>query len=181
MLLIQPRKRCRAAFDQDHARSHPASWQPVAQEDPADVRASTHTAVSGSVASFPKSSIAALSLEQLQELSTHISDRIQIKRRYNNTPLRRIIARQASGAPSLTPTRSEEDTFSQTDTLVNSEVLEAPRDSIESIQARYNSTPLRRILARQASSEQRARLSHNASSTPHEPESLEVRKARYNE
>lgn len=182
MLLIQPRKRSRANFDQDHARSHPASWQPVVQETPADIRASTHTVVSGSVASFSKSSIAALSLEQLQELSTHISDRIQIKRRYNNTPLRRIIARQVSGAHSPTPTRPEEDTFSQTDTLVNSEVLEAPRDSVESIQARYNSTPLRRILARQVSAEQREKSTSNASSTPpYEPESLEVRKARYND
>lgn len=182
MLLVQPRKRSRATFDLDHSRSHPASWQPVAQATPTDARSPADVATPNSTISLSKSSIAALSLEQLQELSTHISDRIQIKKRYNNTPLRRIIARQVSSTPAPTPARSEDDTFSQTDTLVNSEVLEAPRESAATIQARYNSTPLRRILARQASAEQSSTPSRSALATPrYEPESLEVRKARYND
>ncbi|KAJ4987046.1 hypothetical protein SVAN01_07462 [Stagonosporopsis vannaccii] len=181
MLLIQPRKHSCAIFDQDHARTHPASWQPVAQDTSAYDRATINAAALSSAASFSKSSIAALSLEQLQELSLHISDRIQIKKRYNNTPLRRIIARQSSGTPSSTPVRCEEDNFSQTDTLVNSEVLEVPRESAEAIRARYNSTPLRRILARQTSTEQRSVPFRNTSTAPrYEPEALEVRKARYN-
>ncbi|KAH6629390.1 hypothetical protein C7974DRAFT_185531 [Boeremia exigua] len=178
MLLVQPRKRSRTAFDHDHATTHPASWQSGAKDATGQVRTSTEAVFSTSRddhTDFSKSSIAALSLEQLQELSTQIADRIQIKKRYNNTPLRRIIARQTSGDPSPTPARSEEDAFSQTDTLVNSEIL---GESPETIQARYNNTPLRRILFRQVSTEQRNGTSCQASA--YEPESLEVRKARYN-
>lgn len=185
MLLIQPRTRTRATLD--HTTSHPASWQsdtvgiPAnAQINPIDEPCRVRPVVREERSILSKTEIATLSLEQLQQLSTLVLDRIQIKKRYNNTPLRRIIARQASGEVDRRPP-PDSDTFSETDTLANTEVLEPARESPETIQRRYNSTPLRRILTRQTSSERRTEAgSSAATSAKYEPESLEVRKRRFN-
>jgi hypothetical protein len=186
MLLIQPRKRSRATLD--HTTSHPASWQSDAKETSAntqkfsvnEARQATSTARENHNI-LSKTEIAALSLEQLQQLSALVEDRIQIKKRYNNTPLRRIIARQVSGEVVRRPSPPESDTSSQTDTLVNTEVLESTWESPETIQARYNSTPLRRILNRQISGEKRTGVLNSAATTArYEPESLEIRKRRFN-
>ncbi|KAL1608575.1 hypothetical protein SLS60_003519 [Paraconiothyrium brasiliense] len=80
----------------------------------------------------------------------------QIKKRYNNTPLRRIIARQLSkeAAPIQSPFAPE--TKQEVSSLVDSVVSKEDAtegDSISQIKARYNDTPLRRILARQTSRE----------------------------
>ena len=187
MLLIQPRQRSRATFDHDHATSHPASWQSDAKETSVNAQQNL-VVVAPSVAStmheshmFSKTNVATLSLEELQQLSTLVTDRIQIKKRYNNTPLRRIIACQTANNASQIPVRSEEDTFSQTDTLMSPEALEAFRESPETIQAQYNSTPPPRILSRQVSTEQRKDVPYGASAPArYEPEPLEVRRARYN-
>ncbi|KAF2623295.1 hypothetical protein BU25DRAFT_181881 [Macroventuria anomochaeta] len=190
MLLIEPRKRSHATFNHDHATSHPASWQSDAKEMSASVQTSStdavHLSLSTSTAradhtSFSKSSVATLNLEQLQQLSALVEDRIQIKKRYNNTPLRRIIARQVSGNAFQETSRPASDTFSQTDTLVNTEAQEIVREPLEVRRARFNSTPLRRILSRQVSTETKRDVSSSASlSKSYEPEPLEVRKARYN-
>lgn len=131
MLLIQPRKRNRATFDQDqnHATSHPASWQSRPKDisdkfqDVSIAISSASSTVGTDNVSLSRTSIAALDLEELLNLSAHISERIQIKKRYNDTPLRRILARQAPGhQASRNPVKPEEDTSSQTDTLINTEV-----------------------------------------------------------
>lgn len=186
MLLIQPRKRSRT--NADHATSHPASWQPEPKETSTNALETDVELVPldksitrESYNAFSKTKIAALSLEQLQQLNILVEDRIQIKQRYNNTPLRRNIVRQVSSRVSKRTEGAEDDTFSQTDTLVNTDVQEVARESPETIQARYNSTPLRRILSRQVSAEKRAHeLSDTFTPTRYEPEPLEVRKARYN-
>jgi hypothetical protein len=188
MLLIQPRKRNRATY-QNHATSHPASWQST----PKDISNRFHNvsvAVSSASstlafdnANLSRTSIAALNLEELQDLSTHIAERIQIKKRYNNTPLRRILAQQAPGQASRGFLKPEEDTFSQTDTLVNAEVeaAEVSRESPEVIQRRYNNTPLRRILSRQTAASTNTDGSRSTQGgRGYEPESLKTRKARYN-
>jgi hypothetical protein len=191
MLLIQPRKRNRATFNQDqnHATSHPASWQST-PKDTSNTFQNVSVAVSSASstvafdnASLSRTSIAALNLEELRELSAHIAERILIKKRYNKTPLRRIITRQAPDQASRGSVKPEEDTFSQTDTLVNTEVevAEVSRESPEVIQRRYNNTPLRRILSRQTTSSSNTDGSRSTQGNRgYEPESLETRKARYN-
>lgn len=191
MLLIQPGKRNRATINQDqnHATSHPASWQSTPKKTSelfqnASVAASSISSTVGSDnVSLSGTSIAALNLGELQDLSAHIAERIRIKKRYNNTPLRRILAQQAPGQASRVTVKSEEDTLSQTDTLVNAEVevVEVERESPEAIQRRYNNTPLRRILFRQtATSPNTDSLRGTQGSRGYEPESLEIRRARYN-
>ena len=197
MLLIQPRKRNRATFSQDrnHATSHPASWHSTPKETPdgypnVSVAASSASSTVGSDnVSLSRASIAALKLEELQDLSAHIAERIRIKKRYNNTPLRRILAQQAPGQASRGVVKPEEDTLSQTDTLVNAEVevVEAERESPEAIQRRYNNTPLRRILSRQTVASPNTDGSRSTQgprgtqgSRGSEPESLETMRARCN-
>ncbi|OAG01003.1 TauD-domain-containing protein [Paraphaeosphaeria sporulosa] len=78
----------------------------------------------------------------------------QIKARYNNTPLRRILARQLS--KEVTPiripsaTEPQHGTPSPADTVIALQDASEP-ESIAQIKARFNNTPLRRILARQTS------------------------------
>lgn len=187
MLLIQPRQRGRAL---DHATSHPASWKVDTMDTSKYHAVASNRTVSSSSSTVCDdstgvltSSIAALDLEQLQELSACISDRIAIRKRYNNTPLRRIIARQTSDQFPQAPARVEEDTLSQTDTLVSTEVgkAERSREAPEVIRRRYNDTPLRRILSRQASAGSKVDGPHRTSAPVHHvPESLEVRRKRYN-
>ncbi|KAF1926959.1 uncharacterized protein M421DRAFT_6521 [Didymella exigua CBS 183.55] len=129
-----------------------------------------------------KTEIVALSLEQLQELSVLVANRMQIKRRFNNTPLRRIIARQVTRSAVQAPPRSDSDTASQTDTLVNNDTPETNREPLQVRKARYNNTPLRRILSCQASPGRwDAERPHDPMRACNEPESLEVRKARFND
>lgn len=191
MLLIQPGKRNRATINQDqnHATSHPASWQSTPKKTSelfqnASVAASSISSTVGSDnVSLSRTSIAALNLGELQDLSAHIAERIRIKKRYNNTPLRRILAQQAPGQTSRVAVKSEEDTLSQTDTLVNAEVevVEVERESPEIIQRRYNNTPLRRILSRQTAASPNTDGSRSTQgSRGYEPESSEIRRARYN-
>jgi hypothetical protein len=191
MLLIQPRKRNRATFNQDqnHATSHPASWQSTTKDSSNTIQneivavSSASSTVGSDNVSLSRTLIAALNLEELQELSTHIAERIQIKKWYSNTPLRRILTQQAPGQASRSSVKPEEDTFSQTDTLVNTDVeaAEVSRESPEVIQRRYNNTPLRRILSRQTASSPSTDGSRSTQGNRgYEPESLEIRKARYN-
>ncbi|KAG9198574.1 hypothetical protein G6514_009815 [Epicoccum nigrum] len=192
MLLIQPRKRNRATFDQDqnHATSHPASWQSRPKDisdkfqDVSIAVSSASSTVGADNVSLSRTSIAALDLEELLNLSAHISERIQIKKRYNDTPLRRILARQAPDhQTSRNPVKPEEDTFSQTDTLINTEVEGAKisRESPGVIQRRYNNTPLRRILSRQTVSRPTTDgYCSTHRSRGYDSESPETRKARYN-
>ncbi|KAF3048417.1 hypothetical protein E8E12_011785 [Didymella heteroderae] len=187
MLLIQPRERSRAIPDHDHAISHPASWQADVQKAPQDAQSSisagappdvltTHSSPS----TFSKTEIAALSLEQLQELTILVSDRIQIKQRFNNTPLRRIISRQASSGAFQTTFGPDSDTASQTDTLVYTETPDTVREPPEVRRARYNSTPLRRILSRQTSTSHGTENLSAPAHTHSPAEAPSVVKARYN-
>lgn len=192
MLLIKPRKarspRSGASSDiNDHATSHPASWQGTAKKGHPDAQTSINAGPSENVSAtqpsssaFSKTAIAALSLEQLQELSVLVGERIQIKKRFNSTPLRRIIARQTPSSAALTTPDVDEDAQSQTDTLVNTETSVTTRESPEVRRARYNTTPLRRILTRQTSGTYAEGHPSHVPNARFEPEPLEVRRARYN-
>lgn len=188
MLLIHPRKRSRATFDNDHATSHPASWQESVQRTVPNAQTPSNTGPDPDLpityansTPFSKTEVASLSLEQLQELSVLVSDRILIKKRFNITPLRRILARQALSSGFQTPSRPDSDTASQTDTLVNAEMPETVKESPETRRARYNNTPLRRILSRQTAAGSRDQKSpETLAHAQYEREPLEVRKARYN-
>lgn len=197
MLLIQPRKgrgqrsshRSGAtSATNDHATSHPASWQANPQKAPLDAQTSISTGVSENASTtqqspraFSETAIKALSLRQLQDLRILVEERIQIKKRFNSTPLRRIINYQAPCSAAHTVHDVDEDAASQTDTLVNNEPQKPVREPLEVRKARYNNTPLRRILSRQASS---GYSEHRTPQVPvptqHEPEPLSVRRARYN-
>ncbi|KAL5400202.1 hypothetical protein PMIN02_000088 [Paraphaeosphaeria minitans] len=80
----------------------------------------------------------------------------QLKARYNNTPLRRILARQLS--KEVTPIRVssapdlQDETPSPADTVISLQYA-SEKEGIAQIKARFNNTPLRRILARQTSRE----------------------------
>jgi hypothetical protein len=169
MLLIQPRK------GRGQRSSATSSINAGSSENVSTTQPSSRA--------FSKIAIAALSLEQLQELSILVEERIQIKKRFNSTPLRRIINRQtSSSAPPTTPD-VDEDAESQTDTLVNTETPDTIKGSPKVRRARYNTTPLRRILARQAPSmhtEGHGQASQVLTRTNHKPESLSVRRARFN-
>lgn len=187
MLLIQPRKRSRAL---DHATTHPASWQTDTTDSLvceartfSRAESSSPSTVCDDGTGFSTTSIAALDLHQLQQLSVLISERIQIRKRYNNTPLRRIIARQVSTQPVHGSVKVEEDRLSQTDTLLGPEAVEVEiaKESPEAIKARYNDTPLRRILSRQVSVMGKEARPHDASGRVQPArEPVEVRKRRYN-
>ena len=197
MLLIQPRKRSRATSDgNNHATSHPASWQATAQKDPLDAQPSVNAGpfesaslTQSSPRPFSETAIADLSLEQLQNLHVLVEERIQIKKRYNSTPLRRIIARQvsrhASSSTAPTTVQPDSDTASETDTLVNSSTpnnIVSDREPLEVRRERYNDTPLRRILSRQASGAYAEEHGHppHVPNASFEAEPQEVRRARYN-
>ncbi|KAJ4312566.1 hypothetical protein N0V94_007382 [Neodidymelliopsis sp. IMI 364377] len=185
MLLIQSRKRTDAISELSFVDRH----QILKPQSPEDKRQDkVQDGISDEITTHEpfnlvsRHRIATLSLEQLVELSELVSERIHIKKRYNNTPLRRIIAHQVS----TETTQSDCDRFSQTDTLLNTEPSEVTPKSIEDtpedIQARFNSTPLRRILSRQVPAESR-KTEHQSRPTPsakYEPEPVEVRRARYN-
>lgn len=179
MLLIQPRKRTRAVFEQSANQQQASGLHFETQE----VIVSSHAPTQREKYDTSyRSDISFLSLEQLEELSTLVSERIQIKKRYNNTPLRRIIHRQVSNDTSSRTSNLDSDTSSQTDTLVNPESPESVKETSDIIQARYNSTPLRRILSRQLPIDREHIETIQAFSVPsYEPESLEVRRARYND
>jgi hypothetical protein len=199
MLLIQPRKRSRAIPDtNNHATSHPASWQAQINEASLDARFSIDAGPFESVTSMQsrsrtlsKTAIADLTLEELQKLSGIIEERIQIKKRFNSTPLRRIIARQASrhASSSTAPTTVEPGSYtaSETDTLVNTSTPDSvisDREPIEVRRNRYNDTPLRRIIARQApmmEQEELGRPVQASAQSRFEPEPQEARRARYND
>ncbi|KAF2450387.1 Clavaminate synthase-like protein [Karstenula rhodostoma CBS 690.94] len=80
----------------------------------------------------------------------------QIKARYNNTPLRRILARQLSKEVTPIQATSAPEAENETPTPVDSVISAqdaAEHDTIAQVKARFNNTPLRRILARQTSRE----------------------------
>lgn len=138
MLLIQPRKRTRTVFEQSANQQQASGLHFETQE----VIVSSHAPTQREKYDTSyRSDISSLSLEQLEELSTLVSERIQIKKRYNNTPLRRIIQRQVSNDTSSRTSNLDSDTSSQTDTLVNPESPENVKETSGVIQARYNSTP----------------------------------------
>ncbi|XPT01148.1 hypothetical protein M3J09_010289 [Ascochyta lentis] len=185
MLLIQPRKRTRAIFEQSITEPPELrQTEKILSRDTQEVlKCSDIGKTRDDYDGLYKNRISAMSIEQLQEISILVSNRIQIKKRYNNTPLRRIITRQVSQDIPQSSSRPESDTFSQSDTLVNTEPHEIVKESPESIQARYNSTPLRRILSRQASAEKGpADVSSPAVTVAsYEARSPETRRASYND
>jgi hypothetical protein len=185
MLLSQSRKRTDANFVLSSVDGH----QVLKPQPPGDKQQEqTQEGFAGDIMKHEpfnlvfKHRIATLSLEQLTELSGLVSERIHIIKRYNNTPLRRIIAHQVSTDTS----QSYCDRFSQTNTLLNTEASEITpksiKDTPEAIQARFNSTPLRRILSRPvpADSRKTEQPSRPIPSAKYEPEPMEVRRARYN-
>ncbi|KAF3044945.1 hypothetical protein E8E11_000278 [Didymella keratinophila] len=199
MLLIQPRKRSRATSDtkdhadHDHATSHPASWQASAQKVSLDAQSPINAGPFESVSPtqpsprpFSKTAIADLSLEQLQNLHVLVEERMQIKKRYNSTPLRSIIARQAPGSAAPPTVEPDSDTASDTDTLVNSSTpdnIVIEREPLEVRRKRFNDTPLRRILSRQAPgayAEEHGYTPRVPAQSRFKPEPREVRRARYN-
>lgn len=197
MLLIQPRKGGGQRSSQhssatsatiEYATSHPASWQANPKNTPLDAQTIIMAGVSEN-ASTARSSprglsgtdIKALSLGQLQDLRVLVEGRIQIKKRFNNTPLRRIITRQTPCSAAQITHEPDSDTASQTDTLVNNETQETVKEPLEARKARYNNTPQRRILSRQAcSGHKEHQTSHAPVHIHHEPEPLSVRRVRYN-